>query len=250
MKKIINYIAVCIIISSITFTGCYVSKEVQYMGYENEIDTNYIVYEFKTEKIDSNLIFTDDIIKIRYTLNHINGGIKFTIENTSNQPLYLDLGKSSVIINKQAFNYRSTLNKDDRFYYIPNQSVLKIDDFNPEIVKLLENYLLTDVGDTNSVFTEETTPFHIRNHLSYSFDEELKKSAVVNNKLWIYKRTKCDNKNEIIFTPKITVRQHYVTVKKKVEKTRYIQEQDNVRTVGLVAGIIAFFVAVVFTIAN
>ena len=239
MRKllILQLSAICLLVS--TLNSCYVSKAVQFM--RNELlDTNYIAYEFKTENLDSNLIFTDDSIKINYTLNRLGGGIKFTIENTSNQPLYLDLGKSSVIINKQAFNYRSTLNKDDRFYYIPNQSFLKIDDFNPEIVKLLENYLLPDAADTNMVFTEETAPFHIRNHISYSFDEERKKSAVVNNKLWIYKRTKYNNKNEIIYTPKVTIRQQYVTVKKNVEKTMYVQELDTGRTFGLVAGIVAF----------
>jgi len=114
-------------------TSCFATKVDTV--YEERVSESYVFMNFEaSENLGDDLIYKDENLQIKYAVR--NREYSFTIENTSNNPIYIDMARSSLIINKQAYNYLKTLDSPDRFYYIPSKSILPLLDFKSYILCL------------------------------------------------------------------------------------------------------------------
>ena len=114
--------------------------------------------------------------------------------NISDSPIFLDLGKSSLIVNFEAINYTKALDHISRYFYIPNMSEVHIKKYDSRILSEFENLKYFTNVDSIVKYTSETSPIQVRNHITLGFDEELKNSYIVDNKIWLSKVIKMDEK--------------------------------------------------------
>ncbi len=122
---------------------------------------------------------------IKYSIN--GKEFKFDIINTTDKAIYVDLARSSLIVNGIAFNYLKTLDSDDRFYYVPSKSTYPPVNFRDRVTLPEPN-----ANGIGTVYTEEKSPLRIRNQITYGFEEKLSQSILVENHIWLAQFGKSD----------------------------------------------------------
>jgi len=93
MKKlIVSYLSVILL-----FTSC--APKVYYQVFETEATTEEV------ERHSNALIYEDENCLVSYNFWGENGDLSFSLKNKTDQPLYLDLGKSFFVLNGMAHDY-------------------------------------------------------------------------------------------------------------------------------------------------
>ncbi|MFC2175655.1 hypothetical protein ACFLR1_01625 [Bacteroidota bacterium] len=169
----------------------------------------YIFLQFETSSnLDENLIYIDENLKISYSLK--DKSYAFEIENISSRPIYVDVARSSLIVNKRALNYLKTLDSKERFYYIPSHSVLSQLDFKEGIPNFMESL------SVSSVYTEETTPLSLRNQITYDFEEGFPNPILVENHIWL---KEYNQSNSLPFSSNVDLQSPKVLFEDHLNKT-------------------------------
>lgn len=162
--------------------GCYVTRTETKSTYFDTYE--YLVYTFDSDNLDSNFHFYNSDIHIQYVTNKV---FDFEIKNIAKDPMYLDVGRSSLIIEDKAYNYLKTLDEQSRFYYLPDNTVFAMRSFREELTPFFNsmNSYLMRFQDPNRNYTKDNSPILLRSHLTYSFDSELKSTKRVDNQIWL-----------------------------------------------------------------
>lgn len=194
-KKIFHkYIKITSIVIFFTFffNSCYVEKVQVTVNKPYKVMVYYL-YEFAADNMDSSFVYKDTNILIKYMFFE-NDKFSFEIMNITDTPIFLDLGKSSLIVNYKAVNYTKALDHISRYFFIPNMSKLTVPNYDANLLSEFEIFNYFTKVDSMIEYSSVTSPIQVRNHITFGFDEELKKSYTVENKIWLSKVIKMKEK--------------------------------------------------------
>jgi len=182
-----------------------------------------VVGDFYKDQTNENLIETDTLL-ISYNFNGDGCPVAITVFNKSNQPLYIDWSKSSVIINGQRFSYwtdastirtntesteirwtknfsstSSTTNgvivKNERISFIPPKAGIVYIPISIKNSWIEMDYstgqkinVPCNVESMNGMFysfSEENTPFQFRSFITISTNEQFSNPRFFDSNFWV-----------------------------------------------------------------
>jgi len=166
----------------IVMTGC---SQYQYLTISSDINKNE-----KNEFINE-----DDTASIKYTFNGENCPIKIGIYNKLQQPIFVDLGQSCVIVDGKKNAYLND-NIIERVTFIPPLSyidlpviTIKSIFFNlgsmDSLTKSISHNQNGQVDLKTHLFEEKNTPLYFRSYLTLSTHEDFASVRYFDTSFWI-----------------------------------------------------------------
>lgn len=170
------------IIFILLFSSCYTTKEVKKI--RSKQITKYLLVNFNSNDLANNFGFQNENLKLQYT---VSPEYNILIENISKRPVYLDVGRSSLIVNKISYNYLKTLDNNERFYYLPNNSQFVMVDFKEKLgdLLLIIKNNLENLDKKDTVFNLYNSPLTIRSHLTYSQTSNFESTEIIDNQIFV-----------------------------------------------------------------
>lgn len=182
--KSLSFRLIAVSLVAVMFSSCY--KEIVTTTMVEESPESFWMNEFDSDNLNGQFVFQNDHIKLTYNLSseaHSNY-IEVKLENLTNRPIYLDVAKSTAIVNKKALNYLKTLDSKERFYYIPSYSELALRSFETGIPSVLSGIYKT-YKDDRIRYTKDDSQVKIRSQFTYGFEENLENTVMVENYIWL-----------------------------------------------------------------
>jgi len=176
-RGIYSYLAATICI--VLFSGC---SNYQYVSIDSHLN--------KDEK--NQFYVNNDTVSIQYSFVRKNFQISVSIYNKLLKPLYIDWGKTHVIINGNQIN--DSFYHEEQAGYIAPQSFVTIlsNTLQDQFISVSKLDSLTHLGatkDKNSewvkyLFSEETSPVYFRSIITLSTDENLTSPIFIDQPFW------------------------------------------------------------------
>ncbi|MCP3933097.1 MAG: hypothetical protein GY705_28840 [Bacteroidetes bacterium] len=150
--------------------------------------------EFQEDDI---YFFSNDDLEIHYDFWTEGGVVLFSIYNKTEKPLYFPLDNSYFILNRDSVPYYMKPLEDPVASILnPGSDTTAEDSFTLEIPpkgnKSVEGFPMSyewfQVQRKNGeirTFEKSKSPFVFKNHLIYSFEEDLKNPQILNNEFWV-----------------------------------------------------------------
>jgi hypothetical protein len=162
--------------SILILSGC---SRYQYISISSHLDQND-----KKEFVNEN-----DTVSIKYSFTGENFPLTITLYNKLHQPLYIDLQRSTVVINNVQVN-GPFYNENQISFIAPlSYATLKSNPLKNQLIELspqdsLKNQHRTNLG-INYSFGEETTPLFFRVILALTTDENYSNPTFFDYSFWV-----------------------------------------------------------------
>ena len=170
----------------------------------------------ETESLNESFEFINEEIRLTYDFWENGGALKFTFENLTDQPIYIDWGHSNFIFNGYSHDYfkkSQTINSTDVYTF---QEVSTFDRLsstfkrnaaakgvtNTEITIEKESIQLPPRSYVNSdkiyldfpwvesmnaykLKEKDNSPLHLRTYIAYSLNKDLSDLKFIDNEFWV-----------------------------------------------------------------
>ncbi len=174
-KKIIVHSCLVLIL----FSGC---ARYQYMSVNSKLD----------QDANKEFVIDNDTVNIKYKFSGENLSVNVTIFNKLHQPMYIDLGRSTVILNNQQINDAFYLEDPVNFiaplaYISFSSNQLKNEFIDVKQLEPQKSVVYTDGSTTgrNFSFNEETTPLFFRVSLALTPNDDYSYPAFYDYSFWV-----------------------------------------------------------------
>ncbi|MBX2895409.1 MAG: hypothetical protein KF763_08195 [Cyclobacteriaceae bacterium] len=193
----------------LTCSGCY---RYQYASLSSDLNKG------KSQQF----VFETETMRIEYAFIGMNCPVQIKIVNKSISPLYVDWGKSALILDDRAFPYwknEAVINaaidgyeiawsnlvstsggeligsiyRNEKISFIPPNSSIVVEPFSvrhslfslPAATKQQKTKHTTGVRIAKHVFPKEATPLQFRSYITYAFSEDFHEPKTIDNQFWV-----------------------------------------------------------------
>lgn len=156
--------------------------------------------------VDKDFVFENEHLKVVYNLWEPGGRMRFLLFNKTDQPIYIDWGKSKLIRNDTTVSYsqlpplpKRASTDTVRYMYrseyvepyrmtaranrvaeIPSQTFVAVADF-----PIQQAVLDKKTNQKNFTYTKENSPLRLGQQLTYSFDKEGTNAHTLAHSFWV-----------------------------------------------------------------
>jgi len=176
-KQLFSRVYIIIVFGIILLSGC---SSYQYMSVNSYLEQNE----------SQEFIFENDTIQLKYSFPGENLQITILLFNKLRQPLYLDLERSTVVINN--YQVENPFDPEGQVNFIAPLSYAKIISYplSDQMIKLnpkdslIEKTTLNNVGRIYS-YNEETTPLYFRIILAITANDDYSSPTFFDYSFWV-----------------------------------------------------------------
>lgn len=194
MHKINPFSIWVMVLSTIAISSCTRTVQKPYQVRETKLIKYHVAFELGySSNVNDQLVSRDEALELSYDINYETDISKYlvfiNIANISQNPVYIDLARSSFINQRRAFNYKEAVNQSSTIQYLPDLSYFPMDRFH-----IIDRYNaakikqeINEVGEIDireRLYDIENSPIRFRNQITYNFSDEMSDAIKIDNEFW------------------------------------------------------------------